>query len=71
MGIIEILVRQSGKPSGILGRIMVKVMNHMDSGLNKWIIEKISYPKETALEIGCGGGSGIIMIRHLLKYTVH
>lgn len=60
MGIIEILVRQSGKPSGMLGRIMVKIMNHMDSGLNKWIVEKINNPTGTALDIGCGGGETIL-----------
>lgn len=64
MGIIEILVRQSGKPSGMLGRIMVKIMNHMDSGLNKWIVEKINNPTGTALDIGCGGGETIF---NLLK----
>lgn len=41
MGIIDTLVRQSGKSSGLLGRIMVKIMNSMDSGLNKWIVKKI------------------------------
>ncbi|HHU70740.1 MAG TPA: class I SAM-dependent methyltransferase [Clostridiales bacterium] len=66
MGIIEILVRQSGKPSGILGRIMVKIMNHMDSGLNKWVVEKINNPTGTALDIGCGGGETIL---NLLKYN--
>lgn len=64
MGIIEVLVRQSGKPSGILGNIMVKIMNYMDLGLNKWIIEKINYPMGTALDIGCGGGKTIF---NLLK----
>ena len=64
MGIIEILVRQSGKPSGMLGRIMVKIMNHMDSGLNKWIVEKINNPAGTALDIGCGGGETML---NLLK----
>jgi len=64
MGIIEVLVRQSGKPSGILGKIMAEIMNYMDSGLNKWIIEKINYPRGTALDIGCGGGKTIF---NLLK----
>jgi hypothetical protein len=42
MGIIEVLVRQSGKPSGILGRTMVKIMNHVDLqsiGFNNILIE--------------------------------
>jgi ubiquinone/menaquinone biosynthesis C-methylase UbiE len=64
MGIIEDLVTQSGRPSGLLGRLMVKIMNHMDSGINKWVIEKVNYPTGTALDIGCGGGETII---NLLK----
>lgn len=56
MGIIEALVRQSGKPSGIVGRLMVKIMNQVDSGLNKWILEKIDCQDGTVLDIGCGGG---------------
>lgn len=72
MGIIEVLVRQSGKPSGMLGRMMVKIMNHVDSGLNKWIIEKISYPKGTALDIGCGGGETIfnLLENNKLNYII-
>ncbi len=56
MGIIEALVRQSGKPSGIVGRLMVKIMNQVDSGLNKWSLEKIDCQDGTVLDIGCGGG---------------
>lgn len=59
MGIIEALVRQSGKPSGIVGRLMVKIMNQVDSGLNKWILEKIDCPNGNVLDIGCGGGETI------------
>jgi ubiquinone/menaquinone biosynthesis C-methylase UbiE len=64
MGLIEFLVRQSGKPSGIVGRIMVNIMNHVDSGLNSWILSKINDPNGTALDIGCGGGETIF---HLLN----
>lgn len=62
MGIIDALVRQSGKPSGVLGRIMVKIMNQMDSGLNQWIIEKINFPTGKALDIGCGGGETLSVL---------
>lgn len=62
MGIIEKLVKQSGNPSGILGRIMVKIMNHIDSGLNKWLLEKINSPDGYALDIGCGGGETIFSL---------
>ena len=62
MGIIDSLVSQSGKPSGMLGRIMVKIMNHMDSGLNQWIMEMTNYPDGCALEIGCGGGETLFLL---------
>lgn len=64
MGIIDVLVKQSGKPSGLLGRLMVKIMNHMDSGINRWIVEKVNNPTGNALDIGCGGGETIF---NLLK----
>ena len=64
MGIIDDLVKQSGKPSGMLGRIMVRIMNQMDSNLNQWIMEKINLPSGCALDIGCGGGE---TLRLLLK----
>ena len=72
MGIIEVLVRQSGKPSGILGRMMVNIMNCMDSGLNKWLVEKINYPKGTALDIGCGGGKTIfnLLMNNRVNYII-
>lgn len=62
MGLIEVLVKQSGNPSGHLGRIMVKIMNLMDSGLNKWVVEKINQPDGVALEIGCGGGETMLTL---------
>ncbi len=56
MGIIKVLVKQSGKPSGLLGRLMVKIMNHMDSGINRWVLEKVNDSTSNALDVGCGGG---------------
>lgn len=56
MGLIEELVSQSGKPTGALGRVMIKIMNKFDSGLNRWVIEKTNFKMERVLEIGCGGG---------------
>jgi ubiquinone/menaquinone biosynthesis C-methylase UbiE len=72
MGLIEVLVRQSGKPSGVLGWIMIKIMDHVDSGLNSWILHKINYPKGSALEIGCGGGETIfnLLNSNQLNYII-
>lgn len=72
MRIIDVLVNQSGKPSGILGRIMVKIMNRMDSGLNKWIVKKVDCPQGCALDIGCGGGETLFRLlqNNRLKHIV-
>jgi ubiquinone/menaquinone biosynthesis C-methylase UbiE len=72
MGLIEALVKQSGKPTGIIGRIMIRIMNHMDSGLNNWINEKICYPRGTALDIGCGGGETLfnLLKNNKLNYII-
>lgn len=72
MGIVDILVRQSGNPSGMLGRIMVKIMNQIDSGLNQWITEKISCPDGYALDIGCGGGETVysLLKNNKVKHVV-
>lgn len=59
MGIVNNLVKQSGNPSGMIGRIMVNIMNHIDSGLNQWIAKKINNPSSTVLDIGCGGGNTV------------
>ena len=72
MGLVEILVNQSGKPSGILGRIMIKIMNRMDVGLNKWIVDKVDCPRGCALDIGCGGGETLFRLleENKLKHII-
>lgn len=70
MNVIDMLVKQSGKPTGVIGRIMLKVMNHVDSGLNKQMLNKINFPKAIGLEIGCGGGESanrLLLNRKLSK----
>lgn len=67
VGIIETLVRQSGKPTGALGRVMVRIMNRVDSGLNNWVMEKTDFPMERVLEIGCGGGETLHVLQRNTK----
>lgn len=54
--IIDELVQQCKEPNGLLGIMMVRIMNTMDVGLNKWALSQISMPDAKILDIGCGGG---------------
>lgn len=62
MGLIEVLVSQSGKPTGTLGRVLLKIMNKFDSGLNRWVKEKTNFKMERVLEIGFGGGETLNLL---------
>lgn len=56
MKIIDRLVEQSRTPSGLLGVIMARTMNVMDSGLNRWALKHVDCEEGKVLDIGCGGG---------------
>jgi len=59
MKIIDILIEQCKKPKGLLGNFMIKTMEIMDVGLNKWALWKIDPSDGNILDIGCGGGKTI------------
>lgn len=70
MGLVNMLVQQSGHPRGILGRLMLRMMNRVDSGLNSQVKGKIHFPNALGLEVGCGGGAaahGLLIHNHLNK----
>lgn len=62
MKIIDQLVEQCKDPKGLLGVIMIRIMNIVDTGLNKWALRKISCTSGKILDIGCGGGKTVCMI---------
>jgi SAM-dependent methyltransferase len=50
-------VTQCQKPSGWLGRFIVRNMNSRHSELTDWGLSRISVkPSDTILDVGCGGG---------------
>lgn len=54
------LMLQVRKPSGWLGRRVVRAMNVGHSALTDWGLQQIAIPKNASiLDIGCGGGSTI------------
>jgi SAM-dependent methyltransferase len=51
------VLRQCRKPTGWLGRFIVRTMNRSHSGLTSWGLEHSQVGKrDTVLDVGCGGG---------------
>ncbi|MBC8061646.1 MAG: class I SAM-dependent methyltransferase [Clostridiaceae bacterium] len=62
MKITDQLVQQCKEPKGLLGIIMIRIMNVMDVGLNKWALMQINCTDDKILDIGCGGGQTVYML---------
>lgn len=59
------LFRQVRKPSGWLGRRMVKAMNLGHAGMADWGLQHVKIAEDgTVLDVGCGGGR---MVQRLAK----
>jgi SAM-dependent methyltransferase len=51
------LSRQVRKPTGLLGRRMLRAMNLSHSTMTDWGLQQVTLPKNAAiLDVGCGGG---------------
>lgn len=54
------LFRQVRKPSGWLGRRVVRAMNIGHATMTDWGLHQITLPRNAAiLDVGCGGGSTV------------
>ena len=52
--------RQVRKPSGWLGRRVVRAMNIGHAAMTDWGLQQVNVPKNAAiLDVGCGGGSTV------------
>lgn len=65
MKIIDKLVQQCREPEGLSGIMMIRIMNIMDTGLNKWALRKINRTDGRILDIGCGGGKTVYMLSEM------
>jgi ubiquinone/menaquinone biosynthesis C-methylase UbiE len=60
MGFMNYVVSQAGKPSGIMGRFSVRLMNSGHWPVTKWGLGHIEvHPDDVILDIGCGGGKTV------------
>jgi SAM-dependent methyltransferase len=60
MSFMRSLINQSGRPSGLLGRLNLRRMNRRHSGLTEWGLAHVSVRSgDTILDVGCGGGKTV------------
>jgi ubiquinone/menaquinone biosynthesis C-methylase UbiE len=61
------VIRQCRKPTGWLGRFIVRTMNRSHSDLTSWGLEHVQVGKgDVVLDVGCGGGR---TVQRLAKMT--
>ncbi|MDR2737244.1 MAG: class I SAM-dependent methyltransferase [Gracilibacteraceae bacterium] len=61
MGITQKLIEQCKTPRGLLGRIMLRIMNGAHRGLTVWGLAKVP-PCSKVLDVGCGGGAALSLM---------
>jgi len=60
MGIMEKMVKQARKPTGVFGRFMARSMNYGHRKVSLWGSSHVSVNKDdTILDVGCGGGKTV------------
>lgn len=58
MSLTKIMQQQGGNPSGLLGRLIGKLMNRSHGSIHKWGLSKCEIKEnDICLDVGCGGGS--------------
>ncbi len=60
MGLLDVVMRQVRKPSGLLGKVLVRGMNRGHDALTNWGLKHVEIAaSSTILDVGCGGGRTI------------
>jgi ubiquinone/menaquinone biosynthesis C-methylase UbiE len=60
------IFRQVRKPSGLLGKRVVRAMNHSHATMTDWALQQVAVPKNAAvLDVGCGGGRTVASLAAL------
>ena len=71
MNLLNKLIQQAKKPDGVVGRIMVSIMNSAHYKKTKWGLEKLNIGRNACvLDIGCGGGNIISLLSNLNQMDV-
>ena len=63
MNLCEKLIEMGGKPSGVLGRLLGRLMNLGHREAYGWGLGRLSMkPDSVVLDIGCGGGAAVKLL---------
>ncbi|SOC11106.1 methyltransferase family protein [Ureibacillus xyleni] len=66
MKLLDKLIEQAKNPNGILGSVMLKIMNKAHIEMNRWALEKIKVQEDAViLDVGCGGGKTLQLLSKL------
>ena len=67
MGLLRKFFSNTGKPEGVMGRIVVAMMNRGHAGIAAWGFTHLSFRgDEDVLDCGCGGGANLAQLLRLL-----
>ena len=68
MGLLEYLIKQSKKPTGVIGRIMLKIMNNAHKNLFNFGLLNINIDEKCKLlDLGFGGGNLLKLVSKQYK----
>src|SRR5262245_62055255 len=68
MPVIGLRVNQCQHPTGCLGRFVLWSMNRRHSSVTDWGLSHVSVgPRDTVLDVGCGGGRTIAKLAALAR----
>ena len=66
MNLLNKLIEQAKNPNGIIGSLMLKIMNNAHSEMIKWVLRNTKIRDDsTVLDIGCGGGKTIQLLSEI------
>ena len=67
MGLLRKFFSNTGKPEGVMGRIVVAMMNRGHAGIAAWGFTHLRFRgDEDVLDCGCGGGANLAQLLRLL-----
>ena len=61
MGLMQPLIEQSKNPSGLLGKVMLRIMNNAHRSLTVWGLSMLK-PADKILDVSCGGGNAVSLM---------
>ena len=57
MSIVSFVSRQLGHPEGVFGRVLLRMLNRANAGMNRMALDRLALrPGDRLLEVGFGGG---------------